>query len=204
MTPQSSLCRRSVKKDNEMFNSAEKGVDMIISGGHTTKNVWNIAYCFSGGKFLCNRGQLYGSMLIGKCIDVHRSKSPKILSAAGNCLMGHIANEHSMALGWMHSANVVQMVSYIEPTWAEHDQWGVHKYFVNNPGLMTFTEAFFANQQSFLHELHSKYGHSNDQSGICTSLFYTRLLYDRDNVVFYGDPAWRAQLETNLDVYDFK
>ena len=185
-------------------NSAEKGVDMIISGGHTTKNVWNIAYCFSGGKFLCNRGQLYGSMLIGKCIDVHRSKSPKILSAAGNCLMGHIANEHSMALGWMHSANVVQMVSYIEPTWAEHDQWGVHKYFVNNPGLMTFTEAFFANQQSFLHELHSKYGHSNDQSGICTSLFYTRLLYDRDNVVFYGDPAWRAQLETNLDVYDFK
>ena len=209
------------RKPSDESNPTEKGVDMIISSGHATEKDWNIAYCFKGGKFLCKQGQLYGSMLTGNRIDVHRSKSPKILSAAGNCLMGHISDEHCMALGWMHSANVVQMIGYVEPTWFGYGGWGVHKYFVNNPGSMSFAEAFFANQQSLLHELHSKYSHyvgatMEDHRSVYDRCFNTAasaqddisrdcsgLIYDRDNVAFYGDPAWRAQLEVNTDIYDF-
>lgn len=203
-------------------NPTEKGVDMIISSGHATEEDWNIAYCFNGGTFLCKKGQLYGSPLTGESIDVLRSKSPKILSAAGNCLMGHISDEHCMALGWMHSANVVQMIGYVEPTWFGYGGWGVHKYFVNNPGSMSFAEAFFANQQSLLHALHTQYSRYmgatlDDHRSVYERCFNTSssarddisrdcsgLVYDRDNVAFYGDPAWKAKLETNLDVYDFR
>lgn len=202
-------------------NPIEQGVDMIISSGHATEQDWNIAYGFKGGKFLCRNGQLYGSPLRGDNIDVQRSKTPKILSAAGNCLMGHISDEHCMALGWMHSASVIQMIGYVEPTWFGYGGWGVHKYFINNPGSMSFSEAFFANQQSLLHELYSKYGHHLDATlenhrSVYSKCFNTSasaredisrdcsgLIYDRDNVAFYGDPAWRAELEVHSDVYDF-
>jgi len=135
--------------------------------------------------------------------------------------MGHISDEHCMALGWMHSANVVQMTGYVEPTRFGYGGWGVHKYFINNPGSMSFAEAFFANQQSLVHELHSKYGQDadntlDDHSSVYLRCFNTSasarknisrdcsgLIYDKDNIAFYGDPAWRAQLEVNLAVYDY-
>ena len=203
-------------------NYYERGVDMIITSGHATEKDWNIAYCFKGGKFQCSKGQLYGSTLAGKNIDLHRSQNPKVLSAAGNCLMGHISDENCMALGWMHSANIVQMIGYVEPTWFGYGGWGVHKYFVNNPGSLSLAESFFANQQSLLHELHSKFsveevetqiGNHRSVYDMCfnTSSSCERgvsreccgLIYDRDNVAFYGDPAWRAEMESNPEVYDY-
>ena len=200
----------------------EQGVDMIISSGHATEDDWNIAYTFRGGKFLCKEGQLFGTSVSGECFNVSRSSTPKVLSAAGNCLMGHISHESCMALGWMHSANVVQMVAYVVPTWFGYGGWGVHKYFINNPGSMSLAEAFFANQQSLTHLLHSKYGDHiaaslGDHQAVYDRCFNTSLsgldnaprecsglLYDQDSVVFYGDPAWRAQLVENTDVYDYK
>lgn len=198
-----------------------QGVDMIISSGHATEDDWNIAYCFRGGKFLCENGLLFGSAMTGERIDVTRSKSPKVLSAAGNCLMGHISHDSCMALGWMHSANVAQMVGYVVPTWFGYGGWGVHKYFINNPGSMSLAEAFFANQQSLIHRLHSEYGEHvaaslGDHHSVYDRCFNTTLsglddaprecsglVYDQNNVAFYGDPAWRAQLVTNLSVYDY-
>lgn len=112
----------------------EEGIDMVITSGHATENDWNIAYTFRGGQFRCTGGQLYGCCVDGVKIDLKRTRSPKILSAAGNCLMGHIADRDSMALGWMHSGSVVQMTGYVVPTWFGYGGWGVHKYFINNPG----------------------------------------------------------------------
>lgn len=219
------LIVREVSEDRKVPHEAkdeEKGVDMIITSGHATEDDWNIAYCYRGGKFFCNEGQLFGSTVMGDAIHVSRSKSPKVLSAAGNCLMGHIAHKSCMALGWMHSANVVQMVGYVEPTWFGYGGWGVHKYFINNPGSMSLAEAFFANQQSLIHSLYSEYSKHVDSSlgdhhSVYDKCFDTSesalesisrecsgLLYDRDNVAFYGDPAYQAQLETNLSVYDYE
>lgn len=211
----------SAEKKLSSADYTEHGVDMVISSGHATENNWNIAYCFAGGTFLCEEGQLYGSTRSGKRIDVCHSKNPKVLSAAGNCLMGHISHRSCMALGWMHSASVVQMVGYVEPTWFGYGGWGVHKYFINNPGSMSLAEAFFANQQSLIHCLHSEYSEHiaallGDHRSIYDRCFNTSLsgldgapreccglLYDQNNVAFYGDPAWAACLKTNLNVYDY-
>lgn len=200
----------------------EGGVDMVITSGHATESDWNIGYAFASGEFRCCSGQLYGRELCGSRLDVKPTSTPKILSAAGNCLMGHISDENCMALGWMHSASVVQMVGYVVPTWFGFGGWGVHKYFLNNPGSMTFAEAFFANQQSLLHELHSKYeshvGTSlDDHERVYRRCFGTEesvgeslpryclgLLYDCDNVAFYGDPAWEARLSPKPETYHYR
>ena len=200
----------------------EKGVDMVITSGHATERDWNIGYAFKSGKFCCHAGQLYGCELSGSKIDVKRTSSPKIFSAAGNCLMGHVSDENCMALGWMHSASVVQMVGYVVPTWFGYGGWGVHKYFINNPGSLTFAEAFFANQQSLLHELHSKYERHvgttlEDHERVYQRCFGTDksvgesiprecvgLLYDCDNVAFYGDPAWEARLAIKPEVCHYR
>ena len=199
-----------------------QGVDMVISSAHATERDWTIGYAFHSGKFLCREGQLYGLSLEGERMDVQPTGSAKILSAAGNCLMGYISDEDCMALAWMHSANVVQMVGYVEPTWFGYGGWGVHNYFINNPGSMSFSAAFFANQQSLLHLLHSRYGQHVESSlgehrEVYSKCFNTSLtakegmprecsglLYDRDNVAFYGDPAWEATLAENRELYHYK
>jgi len=122
----------------------------------------------------------------------------------------------------VHSASVVQMVGYVVPTWFGFGGWGVHKYFLNNPGSMTFAEAFFANQQSLLHELHSKYESNvgtslDDHERVYRRCFGTEesvseslpryclgLLYDCDNVAFYGDPAWEARLSPKPETYHYR
>ena len=76
--------------------------------------------------------------------------------------MGHIVDENSMALAWMHSASVVQMTGYIVSTWFGYGGWGVNTYLCEEPGAMTFSEAFFANQQALLYTLHSKYGDASE------------------------------------------
>ncbi len=200
--------------------SEEKGVDMIITSAHASESELNLGYCFSSGKLSCSDGHIHGQSLDGR---LHRlscqHNTPKVLSAAGNCLMGHIRDRDSMALAWMHSAGVSQMVGYVVPTWYGYGGWGVHKYFFNNPGRMTFAEAYFANQQSLLAKLESlktpkpvvvekhedvykkKFGaeniddtHSHDLSG---------LSYDEDTTVFYGDPAWEARLALKPELWDY-
>ena len=198
-------------------SSKDEGVDMVITSGHATEDDWNVAYAFRGGKFRCNHGQLYGCDVSGVKVDLKQTRSPKILSAAGNCLMGHISDENCMALGWLHSGSVVQMMGYVVPTWFGYGGWGVHKYFIYNPGMMSFAEAFFANQQSLAYELNSNCtpetgaGSSvKDHDAIYQRCFDTEetaaptlsrdssgLLYDQNNVAFYGDPAWEARLAPN-------
>ena len=199
-----------------------QGVDMVISSAHASEKEWNIGYAFHSGQFLSRGGQLYGLSLEGQRMDVQPNGKAKILSAAGNCSVGSICDEDCMALAWMHSANIVQMVGYLEPTWFGYGGWGVHNYFINNPGSMTFATAFFANQQSLLHLLHSKYSHHietplGEPMDVYTQCFNTThtvrdgmsrecsgLLYDRDNVAFYGDPAWEASLTETKELHHYK
>ena len=232
LTPTPAVVREECPPDTTLLIASEiscprrvdvnQGVDMIISSAHATERDWNIGYTFHSGKFLCSDGQLYGRSLEGQRMDVQPTGCAKILSAAGNCLMGYISDKDCMALAWMHSANVVQMVGYIEPTWFGYGGWGIHNYFINNPGSMTFASAFFANQQSLLHLLHSKYSRHVDSPlgehrSVYTKCFNTThtareemtrecsgLLYDRDNVAFYGDPAWEATLAEKTEVYHYK
>ena len=197
--------------------SLEEGVDMIVTSGHATESELNLGYCFKSGQLCCYDSHLYGCPLQGDNRKlVCLSKNPKILSAAGNCLMGHIPRENCMALAWLHSACVTQMVGYVVPTWYGYGGWGVHKYFINNPGNMSFAEAYFANQQSLLQQLDGLQTQTPIESheqvyktrfGVIPSLQNSQeisgLSYDQDTTVFYGDPAWEARLSPKPELWDF-
>jgi hypothetical protein len=57
------------------------------------------------------------------------------------------------ALAFLNSAGVYQMVGYTVPTWYGYGGWGMLDYFLEQPGRFTLSEAFFANQQAFIHRL---------------------------------------------------
>ena len=186
------------------------GVDMMITSGHASEKDWKIGYSYPNGQFNCvSPAKMVGMSLEGVVHPISHNGSPKILSAAGNCRVGNIPQRDCMALAWMHSVGVVQMTGYLVSTWFGYGGWGVHSYFIDLPGTLSFAESFFANNQSLLAELHTKYieheaksseeyrGNSKDCSG---------LLFDRDSVAFYGDPAFEARLAEKPDQcsYDLK
>ena len=186
----------SARRDRERG----EGVDLVVTSGHATEHHWRIGYSFESGKLVSKEGgRLCGLTLDGKLIPVTNNRSPKVYSAAGNCLMGHVSDDSCMALSWMHSAGVVQMTGYTDVTWFGYAGWGVHTYLIDNPGSMTFSEAFHANQQSLIARLHREYpkaltreetvGAGEEVTHECSGL-----LYDQDKLAFYGDPAYEARL----------
>lgn len=199
--------------------SHETGVDMIITSAHATESELNLGYCFKSGKLLCFDGQIHGKALDGRLHKLCRHDNmPTILSAAGNCLMGLIRDRNSMALAWIHSANVCQLMGYVVPTWYGYGGWGVHKYFINNPGRMTFAQAYFANQQSLIARLESHKAPPpivQNHENVYSAKFGTKkiageqshelsgLSYDQDTTVFYGDPAWEAKLALKSELWDY-
>ena len=186
----------------------DKGVDMIITSGHATEQDWSIGYSFPSGKLVPVDGNMYGKTLKGDMLPVKHRNNPKVYSACGNCLMGHITEKNCMALAWMHTSNVVQMTGYINSTWFGYAGWGIHTYFIDNPGMMTFAESFFANQQSLLAKLHREYHQFAGEDGVPSGKpTLTRecagLLYDKDSVAFYGDPAYESRLVTKQDEWSY-
>lgn len=155
--------------------------DLFVTSGHASERNWQIGFRYRNGSFRCEKGRLYGLDTHG---DKHvvESKNPKVFLPIGNCSMGHIDNRDAMALAYMNSAGVTQMIGYTVPTWFGYAGWGCLDYFVEQPGRYTFVEAFFANHHALVHHLENKTG---DQRG---------LSFDRDVVALYGDPAWEAKM----------
>jgi zinc protease len=182
---------------------------LFVTSGHATERDWQIGYRYRNGLFRSHAGELFGLDTRGQRFPVH-SESPKVYLPVGNCLMGHIDGPDAMALAFMKSAGVYQMIGYTVPTWYGYGGWGLLDYFLEQPGRFTLAEAFFANQQALIHRLETYF------PGIATQedfgqpenrelppqarkagLSWTDargLLYDRDNVAFYGDPAWSARM----------
>ncbi len=71
--------------------------------------------------------------------------------------MGHIDGPDAMALAFMNSAGVRQMMGYTVPTWYGYGGWGCLDYFVEQPGRYTFVEAFFANQHALIDRLETNF-----------------------------------------------
>ena len=150
------------------------------------------------------------------------SANPKVYLPIGNCLMGHIDGPDAMALAWMKSAGVRQMLGYTKPTWYGYMGWGVLDYFVEQPGRYTLTEAFFANHAALIHRLETAFPDvareevigdmgecakpvSPSPAGATLKLSAADghgLLFDRDVVAFYGDPAWNARLAPGMLNWD--
>ncbi len=158
--------------------------DLFVASGHATERDWQIGFRYRNGYFRCRDGQLYGFDTQQKEHPVH-SDNAKVYMPIGNCLMGHIDSPDAMAVAWMNSAGVKQMIGYTVPTWFGYGGWGMLDYFVEQPGRYTYQEAFLANHHALLHRLNDPGTPQRDLRG---------LAYDRDTVAFYGDPAWEAKM----------
>lgn len=190
----------------------EYQADLFVTSGHATERDWMIGFRYKNGFFRCANGQLYGIDTQQKKYPI-QSPNPKVYLPIGNCLMGHVDGRDAMALAWMNSAGVNQMIGYTVPTWYGYAGWGCLDYFVEQPGRYTFAEAFLANQHALIHRLKTYFPGAEtaeaDANGRPKTPMTTApeakeaklgandlrgLLYDRDTVAFYGDPAWVARM----------
>ncbi|MEI6072660.1 MAG: hypothetical protein WCS31_12760 [Verrucomicrobiae bacterium] len=186
--------------------------DLIVSSSHATEGDWQLAFSYPNGQFKSKAGKMTGYDTDDKEFPVS-SPNPKVYLPVGNCLMGHINNSNAMALAWMNSVGVYQMIGYIFETWYGYAGWGCLDYFVEQPGRYTLAEAFRANDCSLIQRLlsyapqaatveselsenpeyHGKLTARARQDGI-TKDDVEGLLFDRDVLAFYGDPKWEARM----------
>ena len=185
---------------------------MFITSGHATERDWQIGFRYRNGQFRSQAGQLFGVDTRGGRFPVD-SPNPKVYLPVGNCLMGHIDGPDAMALAFLHSAGVHQMIGYTFPTWYGYAGWGCLDYFLEQPGRFTFAESVFANHQALLHRLETYFPeiarmemkpgevprNSIDVSAQASQAGLSSndgrgLLFDRDVLAFYGDPAWTARM----------
>ena len=185
---------------------------LFITSGHATERDWQIGFSYRNGQFVSKGGQLFGVDVKGERFAIE-SDEPRVYLAVGNCLMGHIDGPDAMALAFLNSAGVRQMVGYTVLTWYGYAGWGCLDYYVEQPGRYTLAEAFFANQQALLHRLETyapellkenpspgqtvrsvKLSQAARAAGL-TAQDIAGLLHDRDVLAFYGAPAWSARME---------
>jgi zinc protease len=176
----------------------EEKPDAFITSVQATEHDWQPGYKYRNGTFGHRDGALLGRALDGS-EHVVDSPNTKVYLAVGNCLIGNIpATDDCMALAWIGSAGVRQMIGYTVPTWFGYAGWGVLDYFVEQPGRFTLQDAWLVNQ----HALAWKLGRMNPKllaeepapGTIRGSGDAAGLLHDRDVTVFYGDPKWDARM----------
>ncbi len=191
--------------------------DLFVTSGHATERDWQIGYRYRNGSFRSRAGQLTGHDTANQSYSV-ASPNPKVYLPVGNCLMGHIDDPDAMALAWMNSAGVCQMIGYTVPTWFGYAGWGCLDTFVEQPGRYTLAEAFLANHHALVHRLATDYPElaklepkpgkplptrpAADTTISRADMTGLGLLHDRDVVAFYGDPAWSARMADMPKAYD--
>jgi len=179
-----------------------------VTSGHATEKDLQLGYAYRNGVFRNESdGCPYGSDLTGRTHTVS-SPNPKIYMPIGNCLIEHLGGPDSMAAAFMKSSAVRQMMGNVEVTWYGYMGCGCLDYFVEQPGRYSFNQAFFANHHARIHRLETCFTGSNDtepsprkirSTVLAQKLRLGRqdlkgLLFDRDIVAFYGDPAWQGRM----------
>ena len=204
--------------------------DMLVTSSHAGERVLEMP--FSHGVFLGKNGEVIGIATTGKHGSTHMddhgwalaSPNPKVWLAAGNCLIGHIEDNNSMALAMMHSAGVTQMVGYTVTTWYGAGGWGTLGWFQGNPGRYTLAESFFINDAAITRRLATEFPgresyavkvyNDEDLNSLARELGepfpqdpkqqenLLGLTWDHDVVAFYGDPAWTAKVADHAGDFD--
>lgn len=150
--------------------------------------------------------------------EVKPDGTPRVWIAAGNCLFGDAHNSpNSMCVTALSAYTCNQVVGYTVPSWYGEGGWGTLGTFMGNTAGTSLAEAWFLNNQFILHrsrqitpdllniEFNDEQFSPNNliselmQADIPLQRHNVKdimgLVHDRDVVAFYGDPAWRAQLD---------
>ena len=187
--------------------------ELFITSGHASQHDWQIGYSYRNGHWKSSQGKLFAVDLTGKQRLI-QSPHPKVYLAVGNCLIGHVDGPDAMALAYFNSVGVRQMAGYTLPSWYGYQGWGLLDCFLEQPGRWSLTDAFFANQHALVYRLETYFPEiaredsDSPQGRISKPIALSPaakaaglssqdangLLFDRDVVAFYGDPAWDARL----------
>ncbi|MBA6152049.1 hypothetical protein [Gelidibacter maritimus] len=199
--------------------------DLIITASHATQ--YNLEMPYSVGNLVAKNGQLYAKYKEPEAIV--STNKPRVFFPVGNCLIADMNNsDQSMAAAFLSSGGSTAMIGYVVSTWYGRNGWGALKYFLANPGKHTLAEAAFLNRQDMLTQEYRKdpryldvipnfktFGDAarNDIAKKMAELQPDNLTmddigfsFDRDVVVYYGDPAWNVRSKSILDSpgYHFK
>ena len=194
------------------------GFQIIMTSGHASEHDWASGYLSSSNMYLIDRnGGLLARDTRGRTTEI-RDMTPKIWCAAGNCLIGNIPHgqDSCMATAMIHSFGVYQLMGYTIETWFGRQGWTAQGMLTDYPGYYSFNESFhFANawivenlvKRNLNHITLDTSDYDTFQIKAAASLRGIRfrnteeqkealgLLYDRDVVAFYGDPAMRAAID---------
>jgi zinc protease len=148
-------------------------------------------------------------------IPIPEDGHPRIYLGAGNCLIGNFQKrKDSLAAVMMGRHGVNQMVGYTMVTWYGKGGWGTLGAWQGLCGTHSLAEAFYFNNQVITHELKTRFpatlgktipiperGHGTDvlDRMNLTDKDEAGMLWDRDVVAFYGDPAFRITLDPAKD-----
>lgn len=159
--------------------------DVVITSSHGSQR--NVEMPFSRGNIIAKDGRLFGQ--VGgpygtkETIPVAPDPTPRVFFPVGNCLVGDVRKSpDSMIPTWLSAYGANQSVAYTLETWFGEGGWGTLRQWEQNPGRLGLADCFFLNHQNLLCKLERKEGNLNG------------LMYDRDCVAFYGNPAFAIPL----------
>ena len=200
--------------------------DLIVTAFHASEG--NLVMPFFEGTFDCKDGKIIAHPYYGndKPWELKAGTKRRVYLPIGNCLIGNVNNtRNSMAIAWMHSANLGAFVGYVVVTWHGRAGWGGLKYWLTTPGRYQLAEAFFLNQQDLLHQLHQWLPEIAKEDYPFEPPYFTEspkvikymteklgrepsndergFWHDRDVLAYYGDPKWNVRLQEVPGEMDF-
>jgi zinc protease len=179
--------------------------DAIVGSGHATER--NLEMCFSKGNTEIRDGKWYGLVHWREPVLIPPDGHGRVFLGAGNCLIGNFQRRaDSMAAVLTGSYDFNQFVGYTVPTWYGKGGWGTLSLWDHLAGRHSLGEAWFFNNQVITHELNRRFPElagrelpiSDEGEGLPDSSVgrmerdASGMLWDRDVVAFYGDPAFRV------------
>jgi len=190
---------------------------VFYTSGHAGETDWYIGYNYPDGAFTCKDGQVLARDT-KKVVYKVNSPNSKVFLPLGNCSIGHIPRRNCMVTAMIRTAGVDQMAGYTVSTFFGYMGWGINDYFIGHRSKYTLSESFYCNNQALVHELSTKFPKAsrldlgtytqpeikkvkevhkvtNDRA-IC-------LLWDRDGVAFYGDPAWEVRFPPHAGAWQY-
>ncbi|CAF1146951.1 unnamed protein product [Adineta steineri] len=155
---------------------------------------------------------------------IESSNNPKIFLPIANCLVGHCNGSQCMVTTFLGRMGVRQMCGYTVRTWFGRAGWGTLDLWKSVPGRLTLSDAYFLHQARMTYDIKSinprlldfkfEFSDDPDYETVANQLekqYHLNhekiddkvreeiygLCYDHDTFVFYGDPAFIANLQEN-------
>lgn len=189
--------------------------DLLVGSGHATES--NLEMSFSRGNTEIRDGKWVGlehwRTSTQTVLPIEPGNHPRVFLGAGNCLIGNFQKRtDSMAAVLINDYGFNQFVGYTVPTWYGKGGWGALNLWCNLPGVYSLAEAWFFSNQAITEELSRRFPDSVERSlpvsergeGLDFRMIArtgiqdkdeSGMLWDRDVVAFYGDPAHRVFLD---------